>query len=183
MSYVKIVDGAVAAYPYTAEDLKRDNPNTSFPRNMTPETLAPYGVLPVVAADALPYEHASQRLVLSDKPSLINEEWKLTYTVVDMTQEEIDAAAAELQKSYTDAVQAHLDNTARERNYDGIMSLCTYAASTNARFAAEGQAGVAWRDAVWAACYAILADWQAGTIPTPTVDSLIAGLPQITWPT
>lgn len=82
----------------------------------------------------------------------------------------------------TAAVQQHLDVKARERNYDGILSLCTYAASPNSKFAAEGQAGVEWRDAVWAKCYEILADVQAGTRPAPTAEQLIAELPGFTWP-
>lgn len=82
----------------------------------------------------------------------------------------------------TAAVQQHLDVKARERNYDGILSLCTYAASPSSKFAAEGQAGVEWRDAVWAKCYEILADVQAGTRPAPTAEQLIAELPGFTWP-
>lgn len=84
--------------------------------------------------------------------------------------------------SMTSAVQSHLDAKARERNYDGILSLCTYATSVVPKFAAEGQAGVEWRDAVWARCYEILADVQAGTRPTPTAEQLIAELPIFTWP-
>lgn len=82
----------------------------------------------------------------------------------------------------TAKVQAHMDVKARERNYDGILSLCTYATSVVPKFAAEGQAGVEWRDAVWARCYEILADVQAGTRPTPTAEQLIAELPIFTWP-
>lgn len=84
--------------------------------------------------------------------------------------------------SMTAAVQRHLDGKARERNYDGILSLCTYAASPNSKFVAEGQAGVEWRDAVWVKCYEILADVQAGTRPAPTAEQLIAELPGFTWP-
>ncbi|MDZ7595881.1 MAG: hypothetical protein U0932_14630 [Thiobacillus sp.] len=79
-------------------------------------------------------------------------------------------------------VQAHLDATARTRNYDGILSLCSYAASTNPTFSAEGLAGVAWRDAVWAACYAIMAAVQAGTRAVPTTAALLAELPPMAWP-
>lgn len=84
--------------------------------------------------------------------------------------------------SLTAAVQAHLDATARTRNYDGILSLCSYAASTNPKFGPEGLAGVAWRDAVWAACYAVLAAVQAGTRTTPTAAELLAELPAMAWP-
>lgn len=88
----------------------------------------------------------------------------------------------QIMASLSFAVQHHLDIKARERNYDGILSLCTYATSVNPKFAAEGQAGVEWRDAVWAKCYEILADVQAGTRPAPTAEQLIAELPGFTWP-
>lgn len=83
---------------------------------------------------------------------------------------------------YTIAVQSHLDDTAKERNYDGILSACTYATSTNAKFAAEGQACVAWRDACWAYCYQALADVSAGKRTAPTVAGLMTELPVLTWP-
>lgn len=82
----------------------------------------------------------------------------------------------------TAAVQQHLDVKARERNYDGILSLCTYATSPNPKFAAEGQAGVEWRDAVWVKCYEVLAEVEAGLREQPTVEQLIAELPVIVWP-
>jgi len=89
---------------------------------------------------------------------------------------------AEIIGTLTAAVQKHLDGTARARNYDGILSLCSYATSTNPKFVAEGQAGVAWRDAVWAACYSILAEVQAGQRGVPTEADLLAALPSMVWP-
>lgn len=84
--------------------------------------------------------------------------------------------------SYTAAVQKHLDDTAKQRGYDGILSACTYATSTNAQFSAEGQAAVAWRDAVWTACYATLAAVESGAAVVPTIDELISVLPAVVWP-
>lgn len=79
------------------------------------------------------------------------------------------------------AVQKKLDEVAQTRGYDGILSLCSYATSSDPTFSVEGQAGVEWRDAVWRYCYNLLAEVQAGTKPVPTVTELIAGLPTITW--
>jgi hypothetical protein len=83
---------------------------------------------------------------------------------------------------YTAAVQATLDAKARERRYDGILSATTYATSTVSKFKAEGQACVEWRDAVWARCYQMMADVEAGKMPHPTVDELLAMLPNLVWP-
>lgn len=88
----------------------------------------------------------------------------------------------EVRAQLTLAVQAYLDRTAKERGYDGILSCSTYATSTTVQFADEGQACVSWRDAVWAACYAIMDDVLAGNRPVPTEGELIAELPVMTWP-
>jgi len=91
-------------------------------------------------------------------------------------------SAEQIKAQYTVAVQAMLDAEARTHNYDGILSACTYATSTVEKFKAEGQACVNWRDAVWSACYAILAEVEDGTRNQPTVAGLISMLPAMTWP-
>jgi hypothetical protein len=79
-------------------------------------------------------------------------------------------------------VQDRLDAFARIRGYDGILSACTYATSTNPKFAGEGQYCVQVRDATWAACYAILTAVQSGQRPVPTWEELEAELPALEWP-
>lgn len=83
---------------------------------------------------------------------------------------------------YIISVQEHLDEKAGERNYDGILSACTYATSTLHKFSVEGQACVAWRDAVWAKCYEVLGAVQSGLRQPPTVQELLSELPVMTWP-
>ena len=83
---------------------------------------------------------------------------------------------------FTNAVQQHLDTTARTRNYDGILSACSYATSTSPPFSLEGVAAVAWRDAVWLYCYQQLAAVQAGTRDVPaSTAAFINELPVISW--
>lgn len=107
--------------------------------------------------------------------------WLNDAEVKTAEQKQAEAQAA-LKNRLTSAIQSHMDNTAKERGYDNIMSLATYATSTNPKFSAEGQSGVEWRDEVWAQGYAILADVEAGVRDVPTEDELLAELTAFTWP-
>jgi hypothetical protein len=93
--------------------------------------------LPVFDPEAI-IEHPEHTV---DHPS------EFTVEVIDLAPQEQAAARA----AAIGAVQSRLDTLAQSWGYDGIVSLCTYASSKVARFAAEGQAGVDWRDATWAA--------------------------------
>lgn len=88
----------------------------------------------------------------------------------------------ELQRQCEAAVQRRLDAFAQTRGYDGILSACTYATSTNPKFRAEGQHAVEARDAAWAAWHGILEAAQAGGREMPTLDGLFAELPALGWP-
>ena len=82
-------------------------------------------------------------------------------------------------EDYRLVVQAHVDAVAVARLYDSGVSLASYVASTNATWAAEAQAFVAWRDAVWAQVYAM---WGSPPDPVPSPAEVVAGLPVIEWP-
>jgi hypothetical protein len=92
------------------------------------------------------------------------------------------ATAKPTEADYVNAVQTLLDTTAQTRHYDNILSACTYVGSTVQKFSDEGTACRNWRDAVWAKCYDILAQVEAGTLAQPTVAELLAMLPTIAWP-
>ena len=89
--------------------------------------------------------------------------------------------ADKMQAQFTAVVQAWLDKTVQERNYDNIHTACTYATSTDATFSAEGAACVAWRDKVWRHCYDVLNSVLAGERAVPTAEELINELPKLEW--
>ena len=93
------------------------------------------------------------------------------------------ATPGQITASYAAAVQAHIDAAAVAAGYDDIKTAVTYADEPAvARFQSEGSALRAWRSLCWAYCYAQLAAVQAGERTQPTVEALIAELPQLVLP-
>lgn len=92
------------------------------------------------------------------------------------------ATKEEILATFTSEIQKRLDSFARTRSYDGILSACTYATSLIPKFKAEGLYAVEARDNTWAAAYGLLAEVEAGTRPMPTLDEVIAALPELMWP-
>lgn len=117
----------------------------------------------------------------SDVPGVLAElsqqDWEAART------DEMATRAARLVQSIVDATQARVDDFARTRNYDGILSLCTYATSAVPKFRSEGQYGVDARDRTWAKLYAILDEVQAGARQTPGgFADVEPDLPVLEWP-
>lgn len=80
------------------------------------------------------------------------------------------------------AVNQHIDATVAQREYNSIDSMPKYLPSTNARYAAEAAAAVAWCTAVWEKVEEIQNEVQSGQRPIPSVTEVIAELPVIQWP-
>lgn len=98
------------------------------------------------------------------------------FVAPEMSQEQKEA---EIQSQLTQAVQHVLDIKAQELLYDNCLSVCSYIDTGFAKFDAEGKAFRAWRSAVWAKGYEILAQVQAGERGIPTEAELIAELPEL----
>jgi len=180
--YVKAPNNVAETYPYSIGDLRRDNPNTSFPKAPTDTLLADWDMHPVTIAQDPAYDPITHKIVNDALPTLINGAWILAKSAVEMTQDEKDAYRAKTVRQYELAVQDHMDVVAGQRNYDSMLSAATYAASKNGRYGLEGKACVDWRDDVWDTCYAILSDVEAGNRTPPTVEELISELPTMVWP-
>lgn len=79
-------------------------------------------------------------------------------------------------EDYRAAIRAHVDATAQARDYDNAVSCASYVNSTNPQWAAEAQAFVAWRDAVWAYVFAELAKVENGQRPQPAIEEFVGEL-------
>lgn len=88
-----------------------------------------------------------------------------------------------VQAAIVTATQIRLDEFAQTRNYDGILSACTYATSSVPKFASEGQYCVDARDATWATLYTIMGEVLAGTRAMPAGFADVSPLlPALVWP-
>ena len=88
-------------------------------------------------------------------------------------------AQARAKASITRAIDAHVEAQAKALEYNSAAHLASYAASNVPEWAAEAQAFVAWRDSVWQAAIAMLADAEASG-EVPEIADVIAALPD--WP-
>lgn len=92
--YIKIKDNQVQKYPYSFNHLVNDNPDTSFPAEMSDERLAEWDVLPVVPTDYPQVDY--KKNVVEGEPVLIGNVWKQVWLVSDKPQSEIDEMTASL---------------------------------------------------------------------------------------
>lgn len=112
--HVKITNGTVDTYPYNVGQLRRDNPYTSFPKQIPEEMLKEYGVFPVSYTDAPSIDQRTQKLEQEAQPSLVNGVWTVGWTVIDKAQEEVrqyDEDAAANVRSQRDSLLAVSDWT------------------------------------------------------------------------
>lgn len=91
----------VEIYPYSIGDLRRDNPNTSYPRNPSDAVLASWNVFPVADKPTPAYNPATQNCNQVN-PTLIDSKWVMTWAVTPATPEEItertDAKSTEVRQ-------------------------------------------------------------------------------------
>jgi len=101
--YVKITSGSVDTFPYSVGQLRRDNPNTSFPRQISDELLAEYGVYSVTVEDQPSFTDRTETIAQNAKPTGSGSTWKLGWTKTTKTAEET--------KEYDDGMAASNRNT------------------------------------------------------------------------
>ena len=177
-----VINQRVEKYPYSIGELRKDNPQVSFPKNPGDELMASFNVVRVQPTDFPAYDSMTQRIE-EGQPVFSDGQWVQAWKVVPLTADEIAQQQRALQENIVAQTQQRLDDFARTRGYDGILSAATYATSTSPKFAAEGQCCVEARDATWARIYAILAEVEAGQRPAPNSFADIENeLPALVWP-
>jgi hypothetical protein len=139
-----IENGAVAQYPYTTGDLKRANPQTSFPSQISDESLLQYGVHRVFFATQP--ELTATQVLQEGTPVFSTEDqrWTQTFTVRDMTTDEVqqrDAGQAAQVRSERNALLAASDWT---QLADSTADKAAWATYRQALRDVTGQQGFPW---------------------------------------
>lgn len=164
----------------TEEEFRRAFPAVSFPTVLTNDLLVHFDhtllYIPTKPEAEIGYK------VIDGGERFVGGLWRLRWELVKKTPQELQDDFNALEKAYSEVIQKLLDDKARERKYDNINSLCTYATSKREHYRREAQAAVDWRDDVWDYSKELLGKVLAGLAPIPTLQQVLDGMPKFVWP-
>lgn len=103
--HIKITNGIPEKY--SIGQLRRDNPNVSFPKNPSNSLLADWNVYPFIVQDQPVYDNRTQRIELGDFVNT-NGSWSQTWNVLDKTLEEISQYDAEIVAAVKEEAQRRI---------------------------------------------------------------------------
>ena len=184
MLYLRAKIGGAIQYPYSIRDLVLEDPSIQIPGTPSEEWLAVFSIFPVYPQTPPTDIDSINKSLVEDVPKSVGNKWFQNWVVIDATDTQKQLAKLKIQTEIANRVQQRLDSFAQTRNYDNILSACTYATSKIPKFQAEGQACVDMRDTAWNILYSLIAEVALGTKPMPNsytdIESL---LPPLIWPT
>lgn len=161
--------------------IKSMYPNVSFPTNFTGDD-----VYRPVKPKEFPSYDVLREYVVEDVPVLINGEYEQNWKIVKLDDAQIETnikfKKEQVISELTITIQYKLDNFAREKGYDNILSASTYVNSTNERFKEEAKRAIEIRDSTWEKFYSILDEAEReDTILTLSIASVESKLPELSW--
>jgi hypothetical protein len=144
--FAKIINDVVEKYPYSIGQLRKDNPNISFPRNPSAEVLAAFNVFEVVRTAEPMADHTKN--VGEGVPQKVNGVWTQVWNVSDADAETI----AERTANQASNVRAERDSKLANSDWTQVLDApVDRAAWVNYRQALRdvpAQAGFPW-NVIW----------------------------------
>lgn len=134
---------------------------------------------------ATPIMFGTADSVSADTPGVLAVLTKAQYEAALADEMAARAAAAQVKVTATfeQAVQAQLDKAARDRGYDSLATVISYAEEPAVpRFQADGQAFRKWRSLVWDYAHSVLNAVLAGEQAQPELDEFLESLPALELP-
>lgn len=163
----------------TVYDFRVEHRDTSYGELQSEEERISHGLYTL--HQTMPEYDPELQDIVEDGIELRDNQYYRNYKAVakSLTAEQYSAI---MLNRYTNALNKHLDDVARQRRYDSRIT-CSLRAGYPGPFQAEGIAFAMWMDACNAAAYQIWADVRNGVRPIPaTLEAFIAELPAIEWP-
>lgn len=112
MTYVKInASGQVEAYPYSLHRLRKDNPNTSFPKDPPAWVLAEWNVYPVTNIPVPQHNSMTQLASRDAAPTFVNGAWAIGWAI---------------QERPLDDARARMVDALRDRRNQAVYAGITY---------------------------------------------------------
>lgn len=87
--FVKVTNGEIDTYPYSVGKLRRDNSRVSFPKKISDEMLASYGVHDVKWLPSPEHDTETHFVEYSPAPVLVGGAWVYDPTVRELSVEQI----------------------------------------------------------------------------------------------
>jgi hypothetical protein len=94
--YALIENNVITKYPYSISELKLDNPDTSFPSELSNELLSEWNIYPITISSQPSITYKQN--IVEGTPNLINGVWKQVWTVQDKHLNEVNAIQEEGKK-------------------------------------------------------------------------------------
>ena len=164
--YCLVKDGAIVKYNVAQK-------NTGLGVNSPIETYIAKGWYPL--EDNQPaIDNATQRVSGSTYEVQADKVVKV-YSVIDIPEEELLQTKV---KTVESAIQAHINATVTAKGYDDENSIAKYLIEGNP-FYLECKAISLWIGSVWAYLHQVQADTLSGTRTEPTLEELVAELPEL----
>lgn len=145
--YVLAPNQTVETYPYSIGALRRDNPNTSYPRNPSDAVLASWNVFPVTDEPTPAYNPATQNCNQVN-PTLIDGKWVMTWVVTPATPEQIAERTSAKESEVRQQRNALLSACDWTQLPDAPVPAAPWAAYRQELRDVTAQAGFPW-DVIW----------------------------------
>lgn len=182
--YIKIKNNNIVEYPYSLQQLKIEYPKTSFPTNAHLDTilLASFNIYKVEETPKPIYDPFKFKII-EQTPVFNGKAYTQQWEIEPLNSEDINNLFNNIKAEFIIKTQSKLDEFARSRGYDNILSACSYYSSAIDKFSKEANYCIEHRDLTWTKLYQIFADIENSTRNIPnSYEEIYSELPPLIWP-
>lgn len=138
--YIKLTNGVPEKY--TIGQLRRDNPQVSFPKIIPDAILADYDVYPLVQVDRPQVDHTKN--VLESTPVQIDDAWNQAWDITDATPEQVAERTNERARSVRQERNQFLSNCDWTQLPDAPVNSAAWATYRQSLRDISSQPGFPW---------------------------------------